>query len=66
MEGWGDEWDWGTWCEIHKESIKSLKKKEWIEGKHNPIEPQSPGVFLLCLQPVCENLQGRVLSAQDM
>jgi hypothetical protein len=25
MEGWGDGWDWGTRCEIHKESIKSLK-----------------------------------------
>ena len=21
--GWGDEWDWGTWCETHKESVKS-------------------------------------------
>lgn len=20
IEGWGDEWDWGTRCEIHKES----------------------------------------------
>ena len=25
MEGWGDEWDWCEWCEIHKESIQSLK-----------------------------------------
>jgi hypothetical protein len=27
MEKWGDERNWGAWCEIHKESIfkKSLK-----------------------------------------
>jgi hypothetical protein len=24
--GWGDEWDWGVWCEIHKESIKRKRK----------------------------------------
>ena len=24
-KGQGDEWDWGTWCEIHKESIKKGK-----------------------------------------
>ena len=23
-EGTGDEWDWGAWCEIHKEPIQSL------------------------------------------
>jgi hypothetical protein len=23
MKGWGDELDWGTRCEIHKELIKS-------------------------------------------
>lgn len=23
MEGWGDEWDWGTYGEIHKESLKT-------------------------------------------
>jgi hypothetical protein len=23
VEGWRDEWDWVTWCEIHKESMKS-------------------------------------------
>jgi hypothetical protein len=21
---WGDEWDWGPWCEIHKEPIKTF------------------------------------------
>ena len=26
MRGQGDEWDWGAWCETHKESIKSFKK----------------------------------------
>jgi hypothetical protein len=24
-KGMGDEWDWGTWCATHKESMKSLK-----------------------------------------
>jgi hypothetical protein len=24
MRGWGDEWDWGAWCETQKESVKSL------------------------------------------
>jgi hypothetical protein len=23
----GDEWDWNTWGQIHKEQIKSLKSK---------------------------------------
>jgi hypothetical protein len=22
MKGWGDEWNWGTCCETHKELIK--------------------------------------------
>jgi len=22
--GWGNEWDWGAWCEMHKELIKSF------------------------------------------
>lgn len=27
MEGLGNEWNWSTWCEISKESIKSLWEK---------------------------------------
>jgi hypothetical protein len=23
-EGTGDEWDWGAWCETHREPIKSF------------------------------------------
>jgi hypothetical protein len=30
MEGWKDEWGWGPRCEIHKESIKNLKKKKKV------------------------------------
>ena len=28
IRGQGDGWDWGAWCEIHKEPIKSKKPKQ--------------------------------------
>jgi hypothetical protein len=28
-KGSGGEWDWGAWCEIHKDSIKGFIKV-WI------------------------------------
>jgi hypothetical protein len=27
MKGWGDEWDWGALCEIHKNLLKVLKRE---------------------------------------
>jgi hypothetical protein len=41
QRGWGHRWDWGTWCEIHKESIKiSIRKeiKNWAWW-HTPLIP---------------------------
>lgn len=30
----GGEWDWGVWCEIHKESIKMVLKL-WLTNRGN-------------------------------
>lgn len=34
MEGPGNEWGWGAWCEIHKESIQKLGGGSTLEIAH--------------------------------
>lgn len=34
----GDEWDWGAWCEVHKESVKKNVKKMFPGRPSNRAE----------------------------
>ena len=40
MEEWGDAWYWGAGYEIHKDSIRSLKKRELILSIVTEIDTQ--------------------------
>lgn len=44
MEGLGNEWDWGAWCEIAKESIKNYVN---IDKKNS-----SANIFLRSLSSI--------------
>lgn len=43
MKEWGDEWDWGACCQVHKESIESKKRKEKVKEtyKHTETDRQT-------------------------
>lgn len=44
-KGWGDEWDWSRWCDIHKEPIQS-KRKKVISQRQNILHLNLKSVFL--------------------
>lgn len=45
MREWGDEWDWGTWSETHRDSIRSFFKMPLWFSQH---QEQLPGKHFLC------------------
>lgn len=45
MEGWGNSWDWGAWCEIHKESIQSFEEETQVLMKRQVVHSKNEVIF---------------------